>query len=83
MRHRLTHQKGWVDNISFPGVTLLWESQDIGLATGVLGSIRAIGGAVAQTVYVSILTNKVRELQVALLRHSLIVSTTIGDRIHA
>lgn len=50
---------GWVDNISFPGVTLLWEAQDIGLATGVLGSIRAIGGAVAQTVYVSILTNKV------------------------
>ncbi|KAL1591906.1 hypothetical protein SLS60_011498 [Paraconiothyrium brasiliense] len=50
---------GWVDNISFPGVTLLWESQDIGLATGVLGSIRAIGGAVAQTVYVSILQNKV------------------------
>ncbi|KAK7191532.1 hypothetical protein DPSP01_011049 [Paraphaeosphaeria sporulosa] len=50
---------GWVDNISFPGVTLLWESQDIGLATGVLGSIRAIGGAVAQTVYVSILNNKI------------------------
>ncbi|CAO2654543.1 Nn.00g112760.m01.CDS01 [Neocucurbitaria sp. VM-36] len=52
---------GWVDNISFPGVTLLWEAQDIGLATGVLGSIRAMGGAVAQTVYVSILTNKVTE----------------------
>lgn len=50
---------GWVDNIAFPGVTLLYESQDIGLATGVLGSIRAVGGAVAQTVYVSILTNKV------------------------
>lgn len=39
-------------------MTLLWESQDIGLATGVLGSIRAIGGAVAQTIYVSILQNK-------------------------
>ena len=52
---------GWVDNISFAGVTLLWEAQDIGLATGVLGSIRAMGGAVAQTVYVSILTNKVTE----------------------
>lgn len=50
---------GWVDNITFPGVTLLWESQDIGLATGVLGSIRAIGGAIAQTIYVSILQNKV------------------------
>lgn len=52
---------GWVDNITFPGVTLLWEAQDIGLATGVLGSIRAIGGAVAQALYVSILTNKVGE----------------------
>jgi hypothetical protein len=40
---------GWVDNITFPGVTLLWEAQDIGLATGVLGSIRAIFGAVAQS----------------------------------
>ncbi|KAF2190996.1 trichothecene efflux pump [Zopfia rhizophila CBS 207.26] len=50
---------GWVDNITFPGVTLLWEAQDIGLATGVLGSIRAVGGAVAQALYVSILTNKV------------------------
>ena len=39
-------------------MTLLYESQDIGLATGVLGSIRAIGGAVAQTIYVSILNNK-------------------------
>jgi hypothetical protein len=49
---------GWVDNITFPAVTLVWESQDIGLATGVLGSIRAMGGAVAQALYVSILTSK-------------------------
>jgi hypothetical protein len=42
----------------FAGVTLLWEPQDIGLATGVLGSIRALGGAVAQSIYVSIFTNK-------------------------
>jgi hypothetical protein len=38
-------------------VTLLWEAQDIGLATGVLGSIRGMGGAVAQARYVSVLTN--------------------------
>jgi len=50
---------GWIDNITFPGVTLVIEPQDIGLATGVLGSIRALGGAVAQALYVSILTNKV------------------------
>lgn len=50
---------GWIDNITFPGVTLVIEPQDIGLASGVLGSIRALGGAVAQALYVSILTNKV------------------------
>jgi hypothetical protein len=49
---------GYVDNITFPGVTLVFEAQDIGLATGVLGSIRAVGGAVAQALYVSILTTK-------------------------
>jgi hypothetical protein len=49
---------GWVDNITFPGVTLLWGPQDIGAATGILGSIRALGGAVAQALYVTILTNK-------------------------
>jgi hypothetical protein len=49
---------GWIDNLVFAGVTLLWEPQDIGLATGVLGSIRALGGAVAQSVYVSIFTNE-------------------------
>ncbi|KIH94343.1 siderophore iron transporter [Sporothrix brasiliensis 5110] len=49
---------GYVDNITFPGVTLVQESQDIGLATGVMGSIRALGGAVAQALYVSVLNNK-------------------------
>lgn len=39
-------------------MTLLWEAQDIGLATGVLGSIRGMAGAIAQALYVSILTNK-------------------------
>jgi hypothetical protein len=52
---------GWIENITFPGVTLVIEPQDIGLATGVLGSIRALCGAVAQAVYVSILTNKATE----------------------
>lgn len=52
---------GYIDNISFPGVTLIFEAQDIGLATGALGSIRAMGGAIAQALYVSILTTKVSE----------------------
>ena len=49
---------GFVDNITFPGVTLVIEPQDIGLATGILGSIRGFGGAVAQALYVSILSTK-------------------------
>ncbi|KAH8595966.1 fungal trichothecene efflux pump [Bisporella sp. PMI_857] len=52
---------GYVDNITFPGVTLVIEPQDIGLATGVLGSIRGFGGAVAQALYVSVLTNKLAD----------------------
>ncbi|KAK0386037.1 hypothetical protein NLU13_5874 [Sarocladium strictum] len=50
---------GYIDNISFPGVTLLWGPQDIGLATGILGSIRGLGGAVAQALYVAIYTNEI------------------------
>lgn len=53
---------GIIDNITFPAVTLLWEPQDIGLATGVLGSIRGMGGAIAQSLYVTILTNKATTL---------------------
>lgn len=49
---------GFIDNISFPGVTLVLEPQDIGLATGVMGSLRALGGAIAQALYVSVLNNR-------------------------
>lgn len=49
---------GYIENIAVPGVTLLWGAQDIGLATGVLGSIRALGGAVAQSLYSSVLNTE-------------------------
>ncbi|KAK7421279.1 hypothetical protein QQZ08_009995 [Neonectria magnoliae] len=49
---------GYIENVAVPGVTLLWGPQDIGLATGVLGSIRALGGAVAQSLYVSVLNTE-------------------------
>ncbi len=52
---------GYIDNITFPAVTLVIEPQDIGLATGVLGSLRALGGAVAQAVYVSVLNNELNK----------------------
>ncbi|KAF4457273.1 fungal trichothecene efflux pump [Fusarium austroafricanum] len=49
---------GYIENLAVTSVTLLWEPQDIGLASGVLGSIRALGGAVAQALYVSVLNNE-------------------------
>ncbi|KAG7430383.1 Trichothecene efflux pump TRI12 [Fusarium oxysporum f. sp. raphani] len=49
---------GYIENVAVTCVTLLWEPQDIGLASGILGSIRALGGAIAQALYVSILRNE-------------------------
>ncbi|KAF9768778.1 hypothetical protein IL306_013874 [Fusarium sp. DS 682] len=49
---------GYIENIAIICVTLLWEPQDIGLASGILGSIRALGGSVAQALYVSVLSNE-------------------------
>ncbi|KAJ1335655.1 Fungal trichothecene efflux pump (TRI12) [Microdochium nivale] len=52
---------GYNDNITFPGVTLVVEPQDIGLATGVMGSIRGLAGAVAQALYASVQSNKLAQ----------------------
>ncbi|KAF4989331.1 hypothetical protein FGRMN_9173 [Fusarium graminum] len=49
---------GYIENVAITGVTLLMAPQDIGLATGILGSIRALGGAIAQALYVSVLNNE-------------------------
>ncbi|KAM0355870.1 hypothetical protein ACHAPU_000257 [Fusarium lateritium] len=49
---------GYVENVAITGVTLLMAPQDIGLATGILGSFRALGGAIAQALYVSVLNNE-------------------------
>ncbi|KAK8004769.1 hypothetical protein PG990_010806 [Apiospora arundinis] len=49
---------GFNENIAFPGVTLLFDACDIGLAAGALASIRSMGGAVAQALYVSILNTR-------------------------
>ncbi|KAL4919148.1 fungal trichothecene efflux pump [Aspergillus aurantiobrunneus] len=51
---------GYIENVTFPGVTLVIEPQDIGLANGILGSLRALGGAVGQAIYVSVLNNEVQ-----------------------
>ncbi|KAH8649279.1 trichothecene efflux pump [Xylariales sp. PMI_506] len=49
---------GYLDNVAMPGITLVVEPQDIGLATGAMGSLRALGGAIAEALYASVLDNK-------------------------
>lgn len=56
-------------------MTLLWEAQDIGLATGILGSIRGFGGAIAQALYSSVLNN---ELSKKLPEHVIPAATSAG-----
>lgn len=36
----------------------MWEAQDIGLATGVLGSIRSLSGSIATALYSSVLASE-------------------------
>ncbi|KAK7972262.1 hypothetical protein PG988_006396 [Apiospora saccharicola] len=52
---------GFNENIAFPGVTLLFDACDIGLAVGALASIRSMGGAVAQALYSSVLNTRLAE----------------------
>lgn len=52
---------GFNENIAFPGVTLLFDACDIGLAVGALASIRSLGGAVAQALYSSVLNTRLAE----------------------
>ncbi|KAK8073250.1 hypothetical protein PG994_004149 [Apiospora phragmitis] len=56
-----TFAVGFNENIAFPGVTLLFDACDIGLAVGALASIRSMGGAVAQALYVSVLNTRLAE----------------------
>lgn len=45
---------GYVENVAIIGTSLFWEAQDIGLAIGVLGSIKALGGSIAQIIYYNV-----------------------------
>ncbi|KAH0848654.1 siderophore iron transporter [Fonsecaea pedrosoi] len=54
-----TFSVGFIDNVGFAGVSLLVEPSDIGLACGVLGSLRTIAGSVAQALYISISTTEI------------------------
>jgi hypothetical protein len=40
---------GYVEVLTLSSVALVWDPEDIGLSTGILGSIRSAGGSVAST----------------------------------
>jgi hypothetical protein len=40
---------GYVEVLTLSSVALVWEPEDIGLSTGIMGSIRSAGGSVAST----------------------------------
>lgn len=46
---------GYVENLTLSTMALVWEPDDIGLVAGVMGAIRTAGGAVATSMYSSIL----------------------------
>jgi Na+-transporting NADH:ubiquinone oxidoreductase subunit NqrE len=50
---------GYVENLTLSTMALVWEAEDIGLVAGVLGSIRTALGAVAVSLYSSVLSNEV------------------------
>jgi len=50
---------GYVENLTLSSMALVWEPEDIGLVAGVMGSIRTAGGAIATSLYISILSNQV------------------------
>lgn len=52
---------GFIDSIGYMGVSLLFEPSDIGLACGVLGSIRTITGSIAQALYISIFSTRIAQ----------------------
>jgi len=49
---------GYVENLTLSTMALLWDPDDIGLVGGVLGAIRTAAGAIATSMYSSILTTE-------------------------
>ena len=49
---------GYVENLTLSSMALVWEPEDIGLVAGVMGAIRTALGAVAVSLYSSVLTNQ-------------------------
>lgn len=49
---------GYVENLTLSTMALVWEPDDIGLVAGVLGAIRTAAGAIATSMYSSILATE-------------------------
>ncbi|CAK4033324.1 MFS general substrate transporter [Lecanosticta acicola] len=49
---------GYVENLTLSTMALVWEADDIGLVAGVMGCIRTAAGALATSMYSSILTTE-------------------------
>lgn len=53
-----TTAAGYVENLTLSTMALVWEPDDIGLVAGTLGAIRTAAGAIAVSMYSSILTTE-------------------------
>lgn len=49
---------GYVENLTLSTMALVWEPDDIGLVAGVMGAIRTAAGAIATSMYSSILNTE-------------------------
>ncbi|KAF2102793.1 fungal trichothecene efflux pump [Rhizodiscina lignyota] len=49
---------GYVENLTLSTMALVWDPADIGLVAGVLGAIRTAAGAIATSMYSSILSSR-------------------------
>ncbi|KAK0877177.1 hypothetical protein LTR87_009006 [Friedmanniomyces endolithicus] len=52
---------GYVENLTLSAITLVWEPEDIGLVAGMMGCIRTAAGALATSMYSSILASELKK----------------------
>ncbi|KAK0813200.1 hypothetical protein LTR91_007420 [Friedmanniomyces endolithicus] len=52
---------GYVENLTLSAITLVWEPEDIGLVAGMMGCIRTAAGALATSMYSSILATELKK----------------------
>ncbi|TKA76207.1 hypothetical protein B0A55_06592 [Friedmanniomyces simplex] len=52
---------GYVENLTLSAITLVWEPEDIGLVAGMMGCIRTAAGALATSMYSSILATELQK----------------------